>query len=248
MLAIMRHPTVEWQVAPDRRPSLTRDVRGLLAVVAHPDDESFGLGALVDRSTSCGIPAGVLCFSHGEASTLHGRAGDLAAVRAAELRAAARVLGVDRVELLDYPDGGLDRAPLEELTDHVVRLIRELDPSHLLVFDEGGVTGHPDHAAATRAALAAARRTGRAVLAWALPQPVARRLNTRFGADFVGRTPDQIDARLSVSRVRQRRAIAAHASQSVHNPVLHRRLTLLGDSEHVRLLYRPQPTAAGDMS
>ena len=45
---------------------------GMLAVVAHPDDESFALGALVDRFTSCGIPVTLLCFTHGEASTLHG--------------------------------------------------------------------------------------------------------------------------------------------------------------------------------
>lgn len=222
----------------DRRPAVTRDVHGVLAVVAHPDDESFGLGALIDRFVSCGIPVGVLCFTHGEASTLHGRPGELGRLRSAELRTAARVLGVDPVVLLDYPDGQLAGVPGEELVGHVRRMVAELNPSHLLVFDEGGITGHPDHSAATAVALAAAEQTGRGVLAWALPQAVAQRLNAQFGTGFVGRAPDQVHA-LSVSRVRQRRAIAAHASQSRDNPVLHKRIALLRDSEHVRVLYRP---------
>jgi LmbE family N-acetylglucosaminyl deacetylase len=222
----------------DQRPALTRDVRGLLAVVAHPDDESFGLGALIDRFTSCGIPVGVLCFTHGEASTLHGRPGPLGRLRVAELRAAARVLGVAPVELLDYPDGRLAEVSPAELAGHVMRMVRDLDPSHLLVFDRGGITGHPDHTAATSAALDAARRAGLVALAWALPYAVAHRLNAEFGTAFVGRAADGLQS-LSVSRVRQRRAIAAHASQSRDNPALYRRLALLRDSEHVRVLYRP---------
>ncbi|MEV4708527.1 PIG-L family deacetylase [Actinoplanes sp. NPDC049316] len=218
---------------------LTGDVERVLAVVAHPDDESFALGAVLDGLVARGVPVSLLCFTHGEASTLHGRAGDLATLRDTELRSAAAVLGVEPVELLDYPDGRLDRHPLDDLAGHVRRLIAAQRPSHLLVFDTGGVTAHPDHQQATRAALAAARATGRAVLAWALPQDIAERLNDEFGAAFAGRRPDEIDVRLTVSRTRQRRAIAAHRSQSLHNHVLHRRLALQRDREHLRVLYQP---------
>ena len=76
------------------------------------------------------------------------------------------------------------------------------------------------------------------MLAWTLPRDVADRLNDQFGTAFVGRRPDELDARLSVSRTRQRRAITAHRSQSLHNHVLHRRLALLRDQEHLRVLYR----------
>jgi LmbE family N-acetylglucosaminyl deacetylase len=216
-----------------------RDVHRLLAVVAHPDDESFALGALLDRFSGWGIATSVLCFTHGEASTLHGRPGDLTTVRARELRVAAAMLGVTRVELLDYPDGRLDRVPLPELAGHVRRLIDEVDATQLLVFDEGGVTGHPDHEQATRAALAAARAAGSAVVAWALPESVTARLNARLGTGFVGRRPAEIDARLRVSRTWQRRAIAAHASQSTHNQILARRLTLLHNTEYLRVLHQP---------
>jgi LmbE family N-acetylglucosaminyl deacetylase len=222
-----------------RRPALTRDIRRLLAVVAHPDDESFGLGAVLDRFTACGIDASVLCFTQGEASTLHGRAGDLSSIRAAELRAAAATLGLDRVGLLDYPDGHLGEIPVGELATHVQAMIDEVRPSHLLVFDDTGVTGHRDHQQATAAALVAARASRLPVLAWVIPEHVASLLNARHGTGFRGQPPQRIDARLSVSRIRQRRAIAAHASQSTGNAVLHHRLRLLGDAEHVRLLYAP---------
>src|SRR5674476_1023032 len=61
----------------------------VLAVVAHPDDESFGLGALLDAFARAGAGVEVLCLTHGEASTLHGAPGDLASLRGAELAAAA---------------------------------------------------------------------------------------------------------------------------------------------------------------
>ena len=65
-------------------------------MVAHPDDESFGLGAILDRFVTTGARASVLCFTHGEASTLHGVVGDLREIRTTELaEAAGRTLGLD---------------------------------------------------------------------------------------------------------------------------------------------------------
>ena len=94
--------------------SLAREPHGLLppwaavlAVVAHPDDESFGLGAIIDRMTSGGAAVHVLCYTRGEASTLNQTGADLTRQRARELRQAGAALGVSTVALLDYPDGRL---------------------------------------------------------------------------------------------------------------------------------------------
>jgi LmbE family N-acetylglucosaminyl deacetylase len=215
------------------------DLRRVLVVVAHPDDESFGLGGVLDVLTRRGAEVTVLCLTHGEASTLHGGVpGDLARVRAVELAAAADVLAVARTRLLSYPDGGLAGIAGTELADRVREVAAEVKPTHLLVFDDGGVTGHPDHVHATRAAVAAAR--GLPVLAWTVPEAVTRALNTEFGTAFRGRRYAEIDWTLRVDRARQWRAIAAHASQSADNPVLRRRLELLGDTEHL-LALRPGP-------
>jgi len=215
-------------------------VREVLAVCAHPDDESFGLGAILAAFTAQGTQMRELCFTHGEASTLGEHSRTLGELRADELTAAADVLGVHHVQLLDYPDGHLQEVPLEGLVDVVDDALAGADL--LLAFDQGGITGHPDHRRATQAALAAAAAAGVPVLAWVLPHPVASQLNTEFGAGFVGRRMSDIDIVIDVDRGRQRAAIGCHASQSEHNPVLWRRLDLLGDREYLRWL-TPQPAA-----
>jgi N-acetylglucosamine malate deacetylase 2 len=78
---------------PDRIDRLPR-WRSVLTVVAHPDDESFGLGAVVDVLAASGAAISVLCFTHGEATTVHAVPGRLHQVRARELTAAADILGV----------------------------------------------------------------------------------------------------------------------------------------------------------
>lgn len=209
---------------------------GVLVVCAHPDDESFGLGALLSALVDAGSRVAVLCFTRGEASTLHAVPGDLARVRAAEMAAAGHTLGVSRLELLGYPDGALDAVPLDDLRAHVVRLAREVAAPALLVFDHGGITGHADHQRATEAALEAARPLGLQVLAWAIPAEVADVLNREFDTGFVGRADDELDLAVTVDRARQIDAIREHRSQSTDNPVLWRRLELLGTTEHLRHL------------
>ncbi|MGE5132879.1 MAG: PIG-L deacetylase family protein [Gemmatimonadota bacterium] len=226
--------------AADPAAGLLAGAASVLAVVAHPDDESFGLGGVLERLAAGGAATAVLCFTHGEASTLHGLDRDLGTVRPAEFAAATRVLGIERAELLAYPDGALGRVPVADLAGHVTRLARQVRPTHLLAFDTGGITGHPDHTSATAAALAAAGLLGIPVLIWALPAAVADALNSEFGTSFAGRPPAEL-TELAVDRARQWDAIACHASQSGDNPVLRRRLELLGGSEH--LLLAPAPAA-----
>lgn len=213
-----------------------------LVVVAHPDDESFGLGALLTRFVDDGATASVLCFTHGEASTLHGVAGvagDLRRIRAGELQAAASILGLGAVVLLDHPDGGLaDRAdPARDddlLADEVAATARRLGSDGLLVFGPGGVTGHPDHVAATDAAVRAARRLGIPVLGWVLPSVVAEALNAELDtAVFVGAPSSEIDLVIEVDRTLQLQAVQAHPSQALPSSVLWRRLELSGDREHL---------------
>jgi len=208
----------------------------VLVVCAHPDDESFGLGAILSTLADAGSRLSALCFTHGEASTLHGVAGELRSIRAAELAAAGAVLGVTHVELLDCPDGNLKAQPLDELASHVTRVAHVVGASVLLVFDHGGITGHPDHQHATDAALRATATLGLPVLAWVIPGKVARLLNEEFATTFVGRGDDDLDIAVAVDRTRQLDAIRCHRSQSADNPVLWRRLDLLGPTEHLRYL------------
>jgi LmbE family N-acetylglucosaminyl deacetylase len=210
-----------------------------LVVVAHPDDESFGLGAVIDRLTAARVAVYIMCYTHGGASSLNQTHADLHRARGTELRRAAAELGATGVTLLDYPDGGLAGAPVAELAGHVAVAAARAAASGLLVFDDTGVTGHPDHRAATGAAVLAGRRTGLPVLGWTLPAAVAARLSAETGQHFVGQPPDRIDLCVRVSRERQRRAALLHASQVSPGAVLWRRLALLDDLEYLRWLVRP---------
>ena len=213
--------------------------RSVLAVVAHPDDESFGLGAVLAGFADAGAAVAVLCYTHGESSTLHGIEGDLDSVRAAELAGAARALGVDPVRLLGYPDGALTEVDVDDLSAHVLDLAAEVGADGLLVFDTDGVTGHPDHASATLAALAAADSLGLAVLGWTVPRTVAAALNQEYDAAFTGHDPHGIDLVVTLDRTRQLAAVACHPSQAIPGSLLWRRLDLLGDTEYLRWLRRP---------
>ena len=214
--------------------------RSVLAVCAHPDDESFGLGAVLARFEDLGSSVSVICLTHGEASTLGESAeGGLAALRQAELADAAKALSLHTVRLLGYPDGALGDEPRDRLTADVTKMAGETGADLLLVFDEGGITGHPDHKAATAAGLLAASRLGAPVLAWTLEQRVADALNSAFASTaFKGRVTEDLDVRVEVDRQRQMRAIACHKSQSFDNPVLRRRLAEQGAIEVLRWLQR----------
>lgn len=210
--------------------------RSVIAIVAHPDDESFALGGVLGAFVDAGAKASVLSLTHGEASTLVGLDSDLASLRAAELRSAADALGLDAAELRNYPDGRLSEVAKDELVAVVVDEARRAGAEGFLVFEPSGVTGHPDHAAATEAALGAAEILDLPVLGWFVPEPVAERLNHECGTAFVGQVADHDDLAVRVDRDRQVVVSMAHASQAVPSSVLWRRLELLGDVEHLRWL------------
>ena len=160
---------------------------------AHPDDETFGLGAVLGALADAGTTVGALCFTRGEASTLGGSPDDLAEIRGAELADATRMLRLTHHDMPTYPDGRLGDTPINSLAAHVVNAAERLGAELLIVFDDGGVTGHPDHQQATRAALAAAAHLDIGVLAWVVPASVADRLNAGLGTAFEGRSPTEID-------------------------------------------------------
>ncbi len=211
-----------------------------LAVVAHPDDESFGLGALLSQMAAAGASVHILCYTHGEASTLNENHADLRRQRERELRQASAALGAAGITLLDYRDGRLAEQLPAVLADHVTELAAQHRADGLLAFDDTGITGHPDHRAATAAAVRAGAAFALPVLAWALPADVADLLEAQTGHPFAGQPPARLDFRIPVDRGRQRRAAWLHASQISPTAVLWRRLELQGDTEHLRWLLPPR--------
>lgn len=123
----------------------------LLAITAHPDDESGGLGGTIALYAARGVEVGVVCATRGEAGRHHGPARsreELAELRAAEFRDACAFLGVSWNEILDYPDAGLNRVSLADLGARLCGLIRRYRPQVVVSFGlDGSYSGHADHAA-----------------------------------------------------------------------------------------------------
>src|SRR5205823_395884 len=92
----------------------------------------------------------------------HPGAAALAAIREGELRAAAQVLGVREVALLDYLDQQLDRADPRDVVAAIAAHLRRIRPDVVVTFGPDGAYGHPDHIAisqfTTAAIVAAADR------------------------------------------------------------------------------------------
>ena len=133
----------------------------ILAVLAHPDDESFGLGGTLALYASKGYDTYLICATRGEVGTvdeehLNGFK-DIAELRTVELQRAAKILNLKDVFLLGYRDSGMpgteeNKHPdaqinhsIDEVAGKVVRYIRELKPDIVITFDPIGGYKHPDH-------------------------------------------------------------------------------------------------------
>ncbi len=132
----------------------------IMCLSAHPDDESLGLGGTLARYSAEGVATCVISATRGE----RGRFGDaverpplevVGRTREAELRAAAKTLGVSDVAFLDYIDGDLDQAEPAEAIRRIVYHIRRFRPQVICTFAPDGAYGHPDHIAVSQFAGAA---------------------------------------------------------------------------------------------
>lgn len=135
----------------------------LMCVLAHPDDESLGTGGTLARYAAEGVETYVVTATRGQRGWKGAKEdypgpealGDL---RTEELNAAARVLGIRRLWLLEHMDGELDQADPDELTREIARCIREARPHVVVTFGPDGAYGHPDHIAISQFAAAAVVR------------------------------------------------------------------------------------------
>ncbi len=145
-------------------------------VHAHPDDESISTGGTMARLAAAGHRVVLVCAtdgSRGEAVEGTVEPGtDLAAVRAAELEAAAAVLGVDRVVHLGYRDSGMEgadtnddpacfwRTNVDEAAERLAAVLVDEGADLVTVYDAHGGYGHPDHIQVHRVGTRAAQRAG----------------------------------------------------------------------------------------
>ncbi|HRN51183.1 MAG TPA: PIG-L family deacetylase [Anaerolineales bacterium] len=148
----------------------------ILIVMAHPDDESFGMGGTIAYYDTLGVDVHLACATRGEAGTVDPeymtKYKTIAELREAELMCAADALGLKSVNFLNYRDSGmvgsddnknplaLVQAPLEQVAGRIVAEIRRLKPQVVITFDETGGYYHPDHIHIHKATVAAFHAAG----------------------------------------------------------------------------------------
>jgi len=125
----------------------------ILGITAHPDDEVGAFGGTMLLYNSRGLETFVICLTPGQAATNRGAAQsdeELAEIRRAEFFASCKVLRITQAQILDYPDGGLNRADFYAVVGDLTRRVREIKPDIMLTMGpEGAITGHTDHSMAS---------------------------------------------------------------------------------------------------
>ncbi|HTR38259.1 MAG TPA: PIG-L family deacetylase [Bryobacteraceae bacterium] len=115
----------------------------MLAVLAHPDDESLGFGGTLAKYAAEGVETYLVTATRGERGRFGslGKGGDpveVGRVRGAELRAAAAVLGIREVFSLNYPDGAVDQVEVTTTVGAVVSQMRRIQPVDIEAMPELG--------------------------------------------------------------------------------------------------------------
>jgi LmbE family N-acetylglucosaminyl deacetylase len=191
---------------------------GVLAVFAHPDDESIFAGGTLAACAAAGLEVGVLSLTRGELSGVG---------RQRELEAAADALGVSWAECLDHRDGELahDKGAAEALAAR----LRDAEPAAVVSFGEEGLYWHPDHIAThaiVRSAMSALERPAQLYgVVWprGLASGLVAAMEERglpadlwgLDPDGFGVEPEAIELWLDVGRFldAKLRAIGLHRSQ-----------------------------------
>lgn len=122
----------------------------ILAVGAHPDDETFLAGGIMATAVRNGQPVICITATRGEAGSQDREKWPLETlgeVRTKELGQALGILGIPKHYVLDYPDGGCKEIPAKAAVNQIKACIERYQPDTILTFGPEGLTGHDDHAA-----------------------------------------------------------------------------------------------------
>ncbi len=214
----------------------------LLCITAHPDDEAGAFGGTLALYADRGVEVSVVCLTAGTAAKNRGAARsdqELARIRTAEFQESSKLLGISHGEVLGYADSKLDRTDFYEVVGELVLRIRQLRPHVVLTFgQDGGLTGHPDHAMAGTFATQAFNWAGRPDR---YPEQISSGLQTQAAqklyyatadfklADRMPTSPPTVTTRVEVGAERFERKNQAFRKHQSQNPLFERLRKNLGN-------------------
>jgi LmbE family N-acetylglucosaminyl deacetylase len=197
----------------------------LLALFAHPDDESYRAGGLLALLAQNGVRVHTVTATRGEAGA-SGSSGintsePLSVIREKELHCACQALNLQPPVVWDFPDGRLAEIDPEIIIQRVLPLMHEIQPQVVLSFGPDGLSGHQDHIAIGDIASAVFSRYQKAGALYHLAVPVS--VAQSLGMNQIRAVPDcQITLAVDVTSVweAKMKAIYCHATQVAFSPIL----------------------------
>lgn len=122
-----------------------KDIKKVLIIFPHPDDEANSLGGTITQFANKDIEINWLILTKGEKGNDGAHFDEnLKEIRTNEAQKVAKILGIKNLSLKDYPDNGVDQFK-DELTNDISQTIKEVSPDLVVTYDESGGYGHPDH-------------------------------------------------------------------------------------------------------
>jgi LmbE family N-acetylglucosaminyl deacetylase len=191
----------------------------VLVVMAHPDDVDFGAAGTVSHWTEQGIEVSYCLITDGDAGGFDPAVprSEIAGIRRAEQTAAAKAVGVERLDFLGYPDGRL--VPSIELRRDISRVIRQVRPDRVLCQSSERnyqriFASHPDHLAAGEAALCAVYPDARNPFAH--PELAAEGLEAHTVPEVWITAANQADVYVDITHHFEAKMEALHSHVSQH--------------------------------
>ncbi len=200
----------------------------LVAIFAHPDDEAFGpAGSLIHFAKTHNVY--LVCATNGD------RAG-----RKQELRRSAEILGIKKVDFLNFTDGGLCNNNYHQLTAAIEKKLRRYRPGTVMTFEPQGISGHLDHIAVTMTTTYAVKKLKfvKRLLYFCELESTMRLLRKNFGEYFIyvppGYSRREINLVIDTKKYWPQRlkAMVCHKSQRGDSNRIVKTLTTLPKREH----------------
>lgn len=181
--------------------------KSILAVFAHPDDEAFGPGGTLALLSDTNRVT-LICVTDGGLPE-----------RKRELQASAKILGIQELVFLDYPDGSLNNAVYHRVAGDIQQIVDRIKPEMLLTFEPRGISGHLDHVAVSMITSYVFRENKKIKQIWyfgELENRVMRIFRNHYFIFFPeGYKREEMDVMIETSKVypTQVKAMRAHKSQ-----------------------------------
>ena len=210
-------------------------MRSLLAITAHPDDESFLFGGALATFAARGVSTALLCFTDGQVGRTGGLCSreELPLVRRKELEAAVQVLRIENLITPGWMDGSLRDVDRARALAYIRDVVTRFDPAAVLTFGPEGASGHDDHRTCWDWTCAAV--TDRPVFGATFPD--------EMHGEVRGGTPLPVTNFVDVPNHAElmRAAFACHATQQDHKELHERMLGKFAGREYYSRVNPPWP-------